>query len=139
MAAAPTSTALDADHVCQSDGECAVNRGASVYNADDPGALAVEVHRAAGVNDVDSLRSLQIKPEFAMHRDDNGWQPIHEAAFSGHVEVVRMLLMEHGVDVNSRTPKGETPLWFAKHLPIDHPVILILQAAGGISTGPVNI
>jgi prolyl 4-hydroxylase len=38
--------------------------------------------------------------------DGNGWLPIHEAARSGNVEIIKILL-DHGADINARTDFGE--------------------------------
>jgi len=42
-------------------------------------------------------------------RDEDGYTPLHRAAYSGHVEVVSALLTS-GSDVNPRTIDGWTPL-----------------------------
>jgi hypothetical protein len=39
-------------------------------------------------------------------KDSHGWQPIHEAARGGHLDIVQ-LLVEHGADINERTNFGE--------------------------------
>lgn len=44
--------------------------------------------------------------------DDTGGTPLHEAAKSGHVDVVEMLLAR-GASVDSRNRYGETPLYLA--------------------------
>jgi prolyl 4-hydroxylase len=38
--------------------------------------------------------------------DGNGWLPIHEAARSGNVEIIKILL-DHGADIDARTDYGE--------------------------------
>ena len=54
----------------------------------------------------------------ARSRDNRGWTPLHEAAYSGHVDCIRFLSTLPGVDLNSRTWEGETPLFLAvKNLP----------------------
>ena len=116
--------------------ECAAGCDAVVHPTD---VTPLTVHRAAAGNDVDALRqALQIKPEFVTHKDDNGWEPLHEAAFRGHLEALHLLLHEYNVDVNTRTQNGATALWWARKLPKDHPVVTTLKAAGGISIGPVE-
>ncbi|KAI9434705.1 ankyrin repeat-containing domain protein [Lactarius indigo] len=46
-------------------------------------------------------------------RDSRGRVPLHDAAYNGHLEVVRSLL-KHGGDVNARGNEGRTPLDEAK-------------------------
>ena len=63
-------------------------------------------------------------------RDTDGWTPLHEAAWAGHAEVVRVLL-DKGADVNARGPAGWTPLHEAAcqgHAE----VVSILKAKGGV-------
>lgn len=42
------------------------------------------------------------------------WEPLHEAARGGHVEIAEILI-EHNVDINARpnNGKGGTPLWWS--------------------------
>ena len=118
-------------------GECTAAGCAAVDEVIDVNPL--DVHRAAAANNVEALRrALQIKPEFVTHKDYNGWEPLHEAAFRGRLETRRLLLNEYNVDVNTRTRNGATALWWARRLPEDHPVVVTLKAAGGISEGPVE-
>lgn len=97
-----------------------------------------DVHTAAATNDIESLRRfLRIKPEFAIHKDDNGWEPLHEAAYGRQVEAVEMLLQQPLVDVNTRTARnGATALWWLRGIPDDDPVVVLLKAAGGYVDGP---
>ena len=95
------------------------------------------------------------------HGDRNGWQPLHEAARSGHLEVLAMLLEvdrhddgpddggEGGdrrrrrrrrtprflhVDVNARTGGGETALRLVEeHLGADDECAVLLREVGGVS------
>ncbi|KAL7550513.1 hypothetical protein ACHAWF_013732, partial [Thalassiosira exigua] len=65
------------------------------------------VAHAAATGDVDTIADFAKKDKDLLRRkDNNGWQPIHEAARGGHVDVVRMLV-EHGADVNERANFGE--------------------------------
>jgi ankyrin repeat protein len=42
--------------------------------------------------------------------DDGGWTPLHSASYSGHVEVVNLLLASDKVDVGMKNIYGRTPL-----------------------------
>jgi prolyl 4-hydroxylase len=69
------------------------------------------------------------------HKDDNGWQAIHEAVRSGHTEVVRYLI-DHGADMAATTNTGGSPLWWAKRrLPAGHSVIRYLEEIGAPELG----
>ncbi len=71
-------------------------------------------------------------------KDGNGWQPIHEAARGGHVDVVEMLIL-HGANVNERVNfgSGQTVLGLAlESHGRDHPMIDYLLGMGAIEVGP---
>lgn len=80
-----------------------------------PSAAVVDTpegHFYAQQGDVDGLKNLQKKNPSLLHKADrNGWQPLHEAARSGSVEAIR-LLVDFGADKNARTHggMGMTPL-----------------------------
>lgn len=72
--------------------------------------------------------------------DEDGYSPLHRAAYSGHVEVVSALLAS-GSKVNSRTVDGWTPLHSAcrwnrvtvvSHL-LQHGADLNAQTNGGLT------
>ena len=48
--------------------------------------------------------------------DSDGWTPLHEASFTGTLEVARLLL-EHGADPDAKTRKFETIFDFARPKP----------------------
>jgi len=52
--------------------------------------------------------------EMIHQRDENGWQPLHEAARGGSAEMARFLV-RHGADVDERTHEGTggSPLYVA--------------------------
>lgn len=93
-------------------------------------------------------------------KDMNGWQPLHEAARGGHLDILKLLLeiddngdgnLHHNsertvrrrgnklkVDINSRTNNGKgcTALWLAEeHHGEDSDVSQLLRENGGISVG----
>lgn len=75
-------------------------------------------HHAAATGDVSRLKQLsKSNKDSLVHRDENGWEPIHEAVRGGHKEVVEFLV-KNGADINSRTgvdKAGVTPLNIALH------------------------
>ena len=97
-------------------------------------------HEAAALGDITVLQRIAAKDKKALHlKDENGWQPIHEAVRGGHLDVVKMLVEEHGADMNSVTNHGEgsSPYNIAAHsLSIDHPVTLYLHSLGALDVGP---
>jgi hypothetical protein len=93
-------------------------------------------HHAARDGKLDVLHSLldgQDDASVLHEKDNNGWQPLHEAVRAGHVPVVQFLV-ENGANVNERTNhgKGGSPLWWARQSHDDerHPVIEFLLGAG---------
>ena len=44
---------------------------------------------------------------------NNGWVPLHGAAFTGHMEVVELLLA-NGANMNAKNEDGDTPLVYAE-------------------------
>ena len=128
------------EDVCQG-GECAAPDGPG--GDDDDDFTVDDFHGAAATGDVESLRRyLKSKPEFAAQKDHNGWEPLHEASYGRHANVVELLLQLQNVNVNSRTSTdGGSPLWLAKDLAPDHPVVVSLKAAGGrvIAPGQTDI
>lgn len=75
-------------------------------------AFAAEIHKAAGSGDLAKVRELlDENPELLNLRDNTRWgeMPIHYAAVSGQIEVVKYLL-SRGADINSRDNYNNTPL-----------------------------
>ena len=96
-------------------------------------------HLIAANGNLQLLKQIGINDPTVLHRSDsNGWKPIHEAARSGHTEVIEYLIKE-GADVNARTNNGNgaSPLWWAEHmLPNTHPAIALLRRHGGVAIAP---
>ena len=99
-----------------------------------------EGHHAAATGDVDRLTDIARKNRRALHaKDENGWQPIHEAARAGNKEVME-LLIKHGADMNARTGptgRGNSVLNLAfEYLDEDHEVIEYLDRLGARNIEP---
>ena len=80
----------------------------------------------------DLKQTVEFVPEIVNARDENGWQPIHEAVRTGDPEIVRFLL-EKGADINSRTENGNggSVLYWARQYHEDNdPVIVLLESQG---------
>lgn len=90
-----------------------------------------EAHKAAADGDIERLQKTK-KSEWSK-KDINGWQPIHEAARSGHTDIVKMLL-DNGIDKDVRTGhlnEGQSPLSLALEFhDEDHELVSYLRSIG---------
>lgn len=97
-------------------------------------------HTAAALGRLEILKLMESRdPKVLTKADENGWRPIHEAARSGHKEVIEYLVKKHGAAVNERTNNGRggTPLWWAEQmLDEDHEVIQLLRDMGAVNIAP---
>jgi ankyrin repeat protein len=73
-----------------------------------------ELLEAAENGDLIKLQTALEKGANPNTKDDDGWTPLHWAAYRGHVDVVRVLL-ERGADPNAKNNKGSTPLHWAAY------------------------
>jgi len=106
-----------------------VGHGADVYVIDQQGKspldLAVEkghkeiipflkpLHRAVESEDSSQVIDIVNKiPKSLNIKDEKGWYPLHLAAQTGHLEIIRFLV-DQGADINARGPWGITPLRLA--------------------------
>ena len=89
------------------------------------------LHRAAASGQLEVVEKLLAQSTNLLHaRDANDWQPIHEAARSGHTDVLKYLV-DMGADFGARTSNGGTPLFWARaKLPAGHAVIQYLEGIG---------
>jgi cytohesin len=77
-----------------------------------PALPADEIHEAARQGNLEKVRTLVDKdPALVAARDKGGETPLHWAAFSGNVDLVRFLL-EKGAEVDAKNARGLTPLAF---------------------------
>lgn len=100
----------------------------------------IDTHKIAGNGKLsDLIYSYQLSPLSIIRRDENGWQPLHEAARGGHLNVVKYLV-EQGSNIDSRTGNGGTGgsvLWWAiRFHGEDHPVAIYLKEQNAVSTPP---
>ena len=97
-------------------------------------------HVVAASGDLEGLAKLAAQNRRMLHHaDENGWQPIHEAARGGHLEVMQQLIEEYDADMNARTNhgKGGSPLYFAMQLlGENHSVTKYLKEVGALNIGP---
>jgi len=77
-----------------------------------PALWADEIHEAAKRGDLEKVRSLvAADPALVAAQDRGGETPLHWAAFSGNLDLVRFLL-DKGAEVDVKTNRGLTPLAF---------------------------
>ena len=110
------------------------------FKKDELQSERIDVHRIASMGRLaDVMYAFQLSPLSILKRDENGWQPIHEAARSGHLNVVKFFV-EKGVPINSRTGKdgnGGSVLWWAQRFHGDnHPLIQYLKENKAINIAP---
>jgi ankyrin repeat protein len=72
----------------------------------------VDIFMAAALGEAERVGALlNEEPELIVSYSEDGWTPLHLAAFFGREEVARMLLRRHAqVNLHSRSPEGNTPL-----------------------------
>lgn len=68
-----------------------------------------ELMRAARVDDLHGVKRCLLEGARVDGRDQNGWSPLHWAAFKGRIKSVKVLL-EHGAEVDTVDDAGYTPL-----------------------------
>ena len=90
---------------------------------------------AAAYGDVANFVKLVMENKEALTvKDRNGWEPIHEAARWGQLQILEILI-DSGVNINqvSNFDRGDSPLKIAMgYLKEDHPVLAFLKLHGGV-------
>mmetsp|Transcript_7922 Transcript_7922/g.13713 ORF Transcript_7922/g.13713 Transcript_7922/m.13713 type:complete len:181 (+) Transcript_7922:151-693(+) len=77
------------------------------------GAALPPIFDAADNCDLAKLvECLQEDPKSLESRNKDGWTPLHQAAFSGHVDIIAALL-KAGAKINAKCNDGDTPLHYA--------------------------
>jgi prolyl 4-hydroxylase len=102
--------------------------------------LLQDVSLMAQKGDLPTLQfATSIDPALLRAGDAKGWQPIHEAARFGHVNIVKWLI-EQGVNYNepTKSAKLSTPLAIARrNLGADHPMVkFLLSHDEALKTNP---
>ncbi|XP_068202328.1 protein phosphatase 1 regulatory inhibitor subunit 16B-like [Palaemon carinicauda] len=94
----------------------------------DQGGTFLHIAIANGYNDIVNL--LLREGASVSVRDEDGWEPIHVAAYWGNEEALDLLANHDDIDIRSTTDNGETPYDLCE----DHDVKLrILQIMGDVS------
>jgi len=112
------------------------NQRSAKVRSDVTGSTAA--HSAAKDGDTETLVEIvEIMGEKVVNgKDSNGWTPLHEGARGGYQEIVE-ILVEEGADINAKTNRGETPLyWAEKQHGKKHPVAEFMRKLGAINLGP---
>ena len=89
-------------------------------------AAAARTHAQRG--DVAELHALldRVSTDFLDDGDENGWTALHEAARSGHADVLRLLVAK-GADASKRTKYGQSVHDIARDVHHeDHPAMRFL-------------
>ncbi|XP_062024101.1 protein VAPYRIN-LIKE-like [Rosa rugosa] len=84
--------------------------------------------RAARLDDAHGLKSCLAEGAEVNGRDQNGWTPLHRAAFKGRIECVKVLL-NHGAQLDVVDDAGYTPLHCA--VEAGHVQVALLLVAHG--------
>ncbi|XP_010279416.1 PREDICTED: ankyrin-2-like [Nelumbo nucifera] len=87
----------------------AIDNGHSHSDLLDLLRLGDVLQRAARLDDVHGMKSCLAQGAKVNGRDQNGWTPLHRAAFKGRLESVKLLL-SHGAEVDLVDDAGYTPL-----------------------------
>ncbi len=101
----------------------------------DSGSVTTELHRAADVGDVTTMRQRLAAGDAVDVRDERSMTPLHHAAATGRIDAAS-LLVDHGADPNARAAGDMTPLHFAAMLA--HPEMAGLLIRRGARTDVRN-
>ena len=78
----------------------------------DPTPGQTTLHFAAASGNEVAVKQILDKGTVDINsRDNNGWQPLHEAVHAGHLRITK-LLISRGADIASKTNSGGTALWW---------------------------
>jgi len=105
----------------------------SVWEAEwrdkNPDGYSFDVVQAVRKGDLKAIQHLaKVAPETLTKRDNNGWQPLHDAVRFGDKAIVQYLIEEAGISPFTLTKNEETPLVLAKYFhPKTHEVVQYLS------------
>ena len=68
---------------------------------------------AAWYGELQAVKCLVGKGASPSLEDNLGWNSLHFASLSGNTDIIELLLLTHGPDIDSTTADGETPLMIA--------------------------
>lgn len=77
----------------------------------DTAAMSSNIFILAADNNPSLIPLLREEPSLASSQDEHGYSLIHAAASYNHIELLRILVSEFGVDVNLKDEDGETALF----------------------------
>jgi len=101
-------------------------------------AFCSEIDDASWKGDLAKVTELlKNNPELVNSKDDNGWTPLHNAAFQGNKSMVELLLAQKA-DVNAKTKSSTTPLHFASLRGFKDVVPLLLAAKANIDSVSID-
>jgi ankyrin repeat protein len=89
---------------------------------------------AASKGDIEEIRAQIAQGGNVDHQNSRGWNAMHFAAHRGYTEIIQ-LLFEHGMNANSVTAQGETPLFLAARGKADS-VRLLLSFGADVTLNP---
>jgi len=107
---------------------------------EETGSKVTSASDAAAFGDLAYLQEIAEKdPTLLFQKDENLWQPIHEAARSGNLAILEYLVAQ-GADINARTYFNQTVLDAALYFTKDetHPLIQKLRELGATSSGIID-
>jgi len=107
---------------------------------EETGSKVKSASDAAAFGDLAYLQEIAEKdPTLLFQKDENLWQPIHEAARSGNLAILEYLVAQ-GADINARTYFNQTVLDAALYFTKDetHPLIQKLRELGATSSGIID-
>ena len=107
----------------------------NVRSSADPSAIREDLAKAIERNDLDAVRRWIRKgaPTNARRLGDGGMTPLSTAVFHGRMEIARLLVEDHKVNVSYHNRDGNTPLHLAAFLCREDMVEFLLQHGASLT------